>query len=287
LVTHRGRSFMRSAAAVTLILFSVALTSGCNKIKSKQEIKKGNDFFKATQYQTALAAYQEALRLDPNTKKLHKNIGLAYMGLYQPGSKHPKDLEYAAKAIEHLKIYTEAFPQDRKAREFLVSLYLTTERFDDAIAFYQGMVKDDPKDTKAMQSLAQMYFKKGDVDNAVMWLKRRLATETTPEAKAEVYYFIGVQAWDRSYNFPDIDPVKRSHIVDEGLDALNKALQIKPDYFEALSYINLLYREKAKIETDPVKQQEYTDTANKYLQQALELRKKALAKTPTPEPLKS
>ena len=287
MVTHRGRSFVRSAAAVTLILFSVALTSGCNKIKSKQEIKKGNDFFKATQYQTALAAYQEALRLDPNEKKLHKNIGLAYMGLYQPGSKHPKDLEYAAKAIEHLKIYTEAFPQDRKAREFLVSLYLTTERFDDAIAFYQGMVKDDPKDTRAMQSLAQMYFKKGDVDHAVEWLKRRLEAETTPEAKAEVYYFIGVQAWDRSYNFPDIDPVQRMHIVDEGLDALNKALQIKPDYFEALSYINLLYREKAKIEADPVKKQEYTDTANKYLQQALELRKKALARTPTPEPLKS
>lgn len=287
MLTHRGRSFMRSAAAVSFILLSVALTSGCNKIKSKQEIKKGNDFFKATQYQTALAAYQEALRLDPDTKKLHKNIGLAYMGLYQPGSKHPKDLEYAAKAIEHLKIYTEAFPQDRKAREFLVSLYLTTERFDDAIAFYQGMVKDDPKDTKAMQSLAQMYFKKGDVDHAVEWLKRRLAAETTPEAKAEVYYFIGVQAWDRSYNFPDIDPAQRTHIVDEGLDALNKALQIKPDYFEALSYINLLYREKAKIETDPVKKQEYTDTANKYLQQALELRKKALARTPTPEPLKS
>ena len=72
------------------------LSSGCNKIKSKQEIKKGNEFFKAAQYQTALAAYQEALRLDPNEKKLHKNIGLAYMGLYQPGSKHPKDLEYAA-----------------------------------------------------------------------------------------------------------------------------------------------------------------------------------------------
>ena len=75
--------------------------------------------------------------------------------------------------------------------------------------------------------------------------------------------------------------------MDEGLDALNKALQIKPDYFEALSYVNLLYREKAKIEADPVKKQEYVDTANKYLQQALELRKKALAKTPTPEPLKS
>ncbi len=43
------------------------------------------------------------------------------------------------------------------------------------------------------------------------------------------------------------------------MEALNKAIEIKPDYFEAISYINLLYREKAKIETDPVKKQEYTD----------------------------
>lgn len=285
MVMQRGVSFTRSRVAVfAALLVFAGLAGGCNKIKARQEIKKGNEFFKAGQYQTALAAYQEALRLDPNENKLHKNIGLAYMGMYQPGSKHAKDLEFAQKAIEHLKIYTEAAPEDRKAREFLVSMYLATERYDDAIGFYQQLVAENPKDVKAMQSLAQMYFKKGDVENALQWLRKRLDAETSPEAKAEVYYFIGVQAWDRSYNFPDIDPVERNRIVDEGIDAINKALQIRPDYFEALSYLNLLYREKAKIDPDPAKKQEYTDTANRYLQQALELRKKALATTPTPEP---
>ena len=280
---HPGRSLSRGKLGVFALLLGCALlAAGCNKIKSKQEIKKGNEFFRAEQYQTALASYQEALRLDPKESKLHKSIGLAYMGMYQPGSKHAKDLEYAQKAIEHLKIYTEAFPEDRKAREFLVSMYLAIERYDDAIAFYQELVKENPKDVKAMQSLAQMYFKKGEVDNALVWLHKRLDAETSPEAKAEVYYFIGVQAWDRSYNFPNIDPVERGRIVDEGIDALNKALQIKPDYFEALSYLNLLYREKAKV--DPTRAQEYTDTANRYLQQALELRKRAMATTPTPEP---
>lgn len=274
----------RRASIGALLLISAALLAGCNKIKSKQEIKKGNEFFKAQQYQTALASYQEALRLDPGSTELHKHIGLAYMGMFQPGSKHPKDIEFASKAIEHLKIYTKEFPKERKPQEFLVSLYLSTDRFDEAIAFYQQMVQENPSDTKAMQSIAQMYFKKGDFDSAVGWLKKRLDAETSPQAKAEVHYFIGVQAWDRSYNFPDIDLVERARIVEEGLDALNKALQFRPDYFEALSYVNLLYREKAKIEADPVKQQEYTDTANRYLQQALELRRKALAMTPTPEP---
>jgi tetratricopeptide (TPR) repeat protein len=283
---QRELSFSRRSAAAlaALLLAAATLAAGCQKIQAKKEVKKGNEFFKAQQYQTALASYQEALRLDPSQKKLHKSIGLAYMGMYQPGSKHPKDLEFASKAIENLKTYTEAYPNDRKAREFLVSLYLSSERFDEAIAFYQKMVEENPSDTKAMQSLAQMYFKKGDVDQAVAWLKKRLDAETTPQAKAEVYYFIGVQAWDRSYNFPDLDPALRARVVDEGLAALNEALKIKPDYFEALSYVNLLYREKAKMEADPVKRQEHVDTANRYLQQALELRKKALAVTPTPEP---
>jgi tetratricopeptide (TPR) repeat protein len=276
------------AAAAAFILLAVTALAGCNKIKSKQEIKRGNEFLKAGQYQSALAAYEEAMRLDPGEDKLNKHIGLAYMGLYQPGSKHPKDLEYAQKAIDHLKAYAAAYPDDAKVREYLISMYLNAERFDDAIDFYKNeMLKRDPKDTKAMQSLAMLYFKKGDFDNGVYWLKKRLEVEGN---NPEVYYLIGVQAWDRSYNFPDLDPALRAQIVDEGMQALNKAVQLKPDYFEAISYINLLWREKAKMETDPAKKQEDIDLANKYLQQALDLRKQALEKekatqaAATPEP---
>jgi tetratricopeptide (TPR) repeat protein len=251
----------------------VSLLTGCDKIKSKQEIKKGNEFLKAAQYQSALAAYDEALRLDPDETKLHKHIGISYMGMYQPGSKHPKDLEFAQKAIDNLKQYSAAYPEDTKSLEYLVSMYLNTERYDDAIAFYQNeLLKRNPKDVKAMQSLARLYFKKGDFDNGVLWLKKQLEIEGN---NPEVYYLIGVQAWDRSYNFPDLDPALRAKAVEDGLQALNKAIELKPNYFEAVSYINLLYREKAKMETDPVKKQEYTDTANKYLQQALEMRKAA------------
>jgi tetratricopeptide (TPR) repeat protein len=283
------RHRQRAAAAVFLLLAATAL-AGCNKIKSKQEIKKGNEFLKAAQYQSALASYEEALRLDPAEKKLNKHIGIAYMGMYQPGSKHPKDLEFAQKAIDHLKTYVQAYPEDQKAFEYLISMYLNTERYDDAIDFYQNhLLKKDPKDSKAMQSLAMLYFKKGDFENGVKWLKQRLTIEGN---NPEVYYLIGVQAWDRSYNFPDLDPELRAKIIEEGLEALNKAIQMKPDYFEAVSYINLLYREKAKMEPDPVKKQEYIDTANKYLQQALDMRKaaqekaKAEAAHATPEPSK-
>jgi tetratricopeptide (TPR) repeat protein len=203
------------------------------------------------------------------------------MAMYQPGSKHPKDLEFANKAIENLKTYLVAYPDDKRAREFLVSMYLALDRYDDAIAFYQERLAADPKDTKALQSLAAMYFKKGDFEKGVEWLQKRAELEpNNPEA----YLMIGVQAWDRSYHYPDIDPATRAKIIDMGLQALDKALKMKPDNFDALTYINLLYRERAKIETDPAKQAEDMATADKYREQALELRKKSLGTTPTPEP---
>ena len=272
----------RTTAAAFLAL-ALAVLAGCNKIKARQEIKKGNEFFKASQFQAALASYQDAARLDPGEMKLRKNIGLAYMALYQPGSKHPKDLEFAAKAIENLTEYLKAHPEDKKAREFLVSMYLATDRYDDAILFYQDLLKSNPKDTKAMQSLAAMYFKKGDFSQGIAWEQRLAALDPR---NPDPYLMIGVQAWDRSYHYPDIDPATRGKIVDDGLAALDKALRMKADNFDALTYMNLLYREKAKLETDPAKQQEFVAMADKFRQQALELRKKNLGTTPTPEPSK-
>ena len=273
---------MRSPrAAVAALILLAAAQVGCDKIKPRQEIKKGNEYFKATQYQAALASYQDAQRLDPGEKKLDKFIGETYMALYQPGSKHQKDIEFANNAIKHLQTYLQSYPEDRKVREFLVSMYLAMDRYDDAIGFYQDLLKTDPKDSKAMTSLAAMYFKKGDFQNGLEWEKKRAAIDPK---NPEPYVMIGVQAWDRSYHYPDVPAEIRGKIIADGMEALQTALKLKSDNFDALTYMNLLYREKAKIETDEAKKAEDVAQADKYREQALELRKKSLATTPTPEP---
>ncbi len=40
-------------------------------------------------------------------------------------------------------------------------------------------------------------------------------------------------------------------IVDEGMTDLKKAIELKPDYDDAMAYLNLLYRQKADLETSP------------------------------------
>ena len=39
--------------------------------------------------------------------------------------------------------------------------------------------------------------------------------------------------------------------MDEGIADLQKAIQLRPDYDDAMAYLNLLYRQKADMETDP------------------------------------
>src|SRR5260370_1079987 len=38
--------------------------------------------------------------------------------------------------------------------------------------------------------------------------------------------------------------------VQEGIDNLNKAIQLRPDYDDAMAYLNLMYRERADIQCD-------------------------------------
>lgn len=262
-----GKSLLSS-----VLLASLLASAGCNKFQSRAEIRQGNEFFRVGRYDTALAKYNTALQLDPGEKKLYKNIGLAYMGLYQPGSKHPKDLEYSQRAIDFLKKYVDAFPKDKKAPEFLVTMYLNSGRLDDALAFFQDYSQKHPQDTKAMETMASLYFQKADFPHGVEMMENAMKI-TGP--KKETYETIGAQAWDKAHNYPDLTDDQRQAVVTQGIEAMNKSLAMDPNYTEALAFINLLYREQAKLDqkTDPKKAEEDLAKADEYRNKAIELQK--------------
>jgi tetratricopeptide (TPR) repeat protein len=249
---------------------------GCNKFQSRSEIRAGNELFRVGKYDTALAKYDHALQLDPGEKKIYKNIGLAYMGMYQPGSKHPKDLDYAQKAIDYLKKYVEAYPDDKKTPEYLVTMYLNSGRVDDALAFFQTYSQQHPDDAKAKETMANLYFQKADFPNGVRMMEEAMKI-TGP--KKETYETIGAQAWDKAHNYPDLTDEQRQAVITQGIDAENKALAIDPNYPEALAFINLLYREQAKIEqkNDPQKAAEDIAKADEYRNKAIEINKQKAA----------
>jgi len=195
-----GEMGKRFAAATLVLLFLAA--AGCDKFKSKQLIREGNAYFKEQLYEDALKKYEQAQALDPDEVRLDKFVAMGNMALYNPGSTHPKDVAALEKSIEHFKKYLAARPEDEKAAKFLVTTYMNAQKYDDAIAYFKDFIGNHPKDAQAVQTVAMLYAKKGDYENSIEWQKKRAVLEPT---NADVFYTMGVTAWDKSYNAPGAD----------------------------------------------------------------------------------
>jgi hypothetical protein len=75
--------------------------------------------------------------------------------------------------------------------------------------------------------------------------------------------------------------VKNMPSIQEGIDSLNKAIQLRPDYDDAMAYLNLMYREKADVECDdPNARQEDLKTADHWVDQTLSTKKAKAEKQP-------
>ncbi len=46
-------------------------------------------------------------------------------------------------------------------------------------------------------------------------------------------------------------PPKKASTIDEGISNLKMAIDRRPDYDDAMAYLNLMYRQKADTETTP------------------------------------
>lgn len=74
---------------------------------------------------------------------------------------------------------------------------------------------------------------------------------------------------------------KNSANVQEGIDNLNKALQLRPDYDDAMAYMNLMYRELADIQcTDPDARAADLKTADEWVDKTMATKKAKAEKQP-------
>ena len=123
-------------------------------------------------------------------------------------------------------------------------------------------------------TLAGYYNRQGQFDKTIEALEERAAKEpNNPEA----FYTIATYYWDEAQRDFRLTPQQKEDYVQKGLAAVDQALQIKPDYIEAIVYKGLLLRLQANLEKDPAKQQELLKEADALHDKAEELRKQKAA----------
>ena len=177
--------------------------------------------------------------------------------------------------MKALKKYIAAFPENKKARDFLLSLYDSAKKYDELMKYLQDDLKAHPGDLRDNKAIVSIYLRTQRIQEAYDWI-----TNHIPNSDAEPYYLVSVYCWDKAYRDPSISPQARGQFVDLGLTAAGKALQLQPEYFDAMIYTNLLYREKAKLQTDAKLKQEYFDKADEFRNKALALRERLNKKQP-------
>ena len=260
---------------------SFLLLASCQKVQSRMEIRDANEAYQKEDYKTALAHYTKAREIDPKSfPELTRMIGYSRIGLYVPEDKSPENEKNATMAIDELRAYLRRRPNDTIAREALINLYLNANRTTEAINFFLDYLKTHPADVDAVRSVATLFAKKGDFNESLNWYEKiTLLDSKNPEA----FYIYGVVCWEKVAKNPPADLNERLAIIEKGRAALNRAMQMRPDYLEAIAYQNLLYRQQALIETDPMKQQEMIKKADELRNQAMEINRKRKAAAAGPK----
>ncbi|HYI10391.1 MAG TPA: tetratricopeptide repeat protein [Thermoanaerobaculia bacterium] len=251
-------------AALSLSLVSLA---GCTKVQARMEIRDANDAYAKEDYATALKHYRRAREIDGKSfPELNRMVGYSLIGLYVPEDKSAANVKNADSAVVELRRYLNDKPEDRIAREALINLYLNAERTTDAINYFRDWLKTHPGDIEAVRSIATLYSKQGNFNEALNWYEKiTLIDAKNPEA----YYVYGVVCYEKVAKNPPADINERLQIIAKGQRALEKAITLRKDYFESMVYLSLLYRQQAPLETDPVKQQQIVATADKIRNDAI------------------
>jgi tetratricopeptide (TPR) repeat protein len=156
----------------------------------------------------------------------------------------------------------------------LAKIYEDSGQLERAEQMFDRAKQARPNDPDVYVRLAGYYNRRGRFDKTIDALEQRAGKEPdNPEA----YYTIATFFWDKAFRDTRLKEAQKREYVDKGIDAIDRALKIKPDYIEALVYKNLLLRLQANQEKDRTKQDALIKEANQLRDKAEELRKQKAA----------
>jgi tetratricopeptide (TPR) repeat protein len=235
----------RNSKLFALAVLGLALSSsvGCDRLRARDQLNKGVEAYKNTHYEQAIDHFQQALTLDPNLLNARMYLATAFVSQYIPGVDSPDNIRNADQAIEQYQkvLDSPGIARDQRVNSAkgIAYLYLNMKKFDDAKKYYRMASEADSNDPEP-------YYSVGVIDWTASYQPRM-------EERAK----LGLKP-EENLNPKDKEQkkvcgelkAKNSPAIQEGIDSLTKAIQLRPDYDDAMAYMNLMYRERADVECD-------------------------------------
>jgi len=213
----------------------VLTMSGCNQLQARDQLNKGVEAYKSAHYEEAIGHFQEATRLDPKLPMAKTYLATALAQNVVPGMTTPDNLKNANQAIQIFKDVLADQPNDVNSMKQIAGIYFSINDMDDAEDWQKKVLDVDPKDPEAAYTIGVIDWKKAHQNK----LNALQAAGINDDGKGNIAAPKAIMEPLAKRNAP---------LVDEGLKYLTQAVGNRPNYDDAMQYLNLIYRNKADVD---------------------------------------
>lgn len=242
------------------------------RFQAREALNRGVQAFKNGQTDEAVVDFSQAKKLDPQLLNARLYLATAYASLYIPGAPSEENKQKGEAAIAEFREILNSHPDNLSAIDGIGSLLF---QMAGAPAFDPEMMKESKsfhqKHAQIRADDAEPYYWIGVID----WT---LAFRANGLYRAR--YNLSVRGRQIADDEP-LPPEVRSEYaqeyeptIEEGIESLQKAIQLRPEYDDAMAYLNLMYRRKADIVETRVQRDELMKMADDLIDKVKDIKQK-------------
>jgi len=258
------------AVAMIAVVFGA---SGCDKLRARDELNKGVAAYRDGKYDAAIEFFKEAKDNDPTLTNARLYLATAYATHYIPGAPSDENIRMGQQAVKEFQDVLSADSNNISAIDGIGSILFnmagtpyTPERFLESKTYHMKHIALKPEDPEP-------YYWVGVIDWTLSYRANLVARGNWRLAHP------GKPLKDEDPLPPDIRDSyikENGQMIDEGIDDLKKALELRPDYDDAMAYLNLLLRRKADEATSPEERADLLKQADDLVEKAKEIKQKKM-----------
>jgi tetratricopeptide (TPR) repeat protein len=264
-----------SVALLAVATFVVAFgATGCAKLKARDDLNKGVAAYRDGKYDQSIEFFKQAKDLDPTLTNARLYLATAYATQYIPGAPSDENIRMGGAAVKEFQDVLSADPNNISAIDGIGSILYnmagtpyTRERFEESKTYHMKHIALKPEDPEPYYWIGVIDWTLTYRANLEMRGKWRLAHLTAKTLK-------------------DDDPMppevredyskENGQLIDEGITNLRKAVELRPDYDDAMAYLNLLLRRKADEAATPDERASLLKEADDLVDKAKEIKQKKM-----------
>jgi tetratricopeptide (TPR) repeat protein len=246
--------------------------------QAREALNRGVQNFKNGQSEEAIREFSRAKQLDPQLLNARLYLATANASLYIPGAPSEENRQKGEAAIAEFRGVLILQPEGLSAIDGIGSLLFQmagTSGFDPTMmqeskSFHQKHTQISPQDPEPHYWIGVIDWTLAFRANGLYRARYNLSVRGKQLAEDEPLPTEARYEYAREY-----EPT-----IEEGIESLQKAIALRPDYDDAMAYLSLMYRRKADIVETKAQREELIRMADDLIDKVKEIKQKRISSQP-------